>query len=104
MTIPTLLRGCCIAAISLSAGAATAMSPGQMPEAQPETWEQLLKIQLEDEKHCVLAGTVFVREMPGPEGITISGRVKCFDGRAFDFSQQKPHQKFDIRDCEPTVC
>ncbi len=84
---------------------ALAMSPGEMaPEGQPEVWEQLLKLQLEDEKKCVLAGTVFVREMPGPEGVTISGRAKCFDGREFDFSQAKPHMKFDIRACEPTVC
>lgn len=92
------------AASAMSPGMPEGMAPGDVPEVAPEVWEQLLKLQLEDEKKCVLAGTVFVREMPGPEGVTISGRAKCFDGREFDFSQSKPHMKFEIRACEPTVC
>jgi hypothetical protein len=100
-----LQLACAALVTGLGLTCASAMSPGDMaPESQPEVWEQLLKLQLEDEKKCVLAGTVFVREMPGPEGVTISGRAKCFDGREFDFSQLKPHMKFDIRACEPTVC
>jgi len=91
-------------AVALGATSAVAMSPGEMPEQGPPTWEKLLTLQLEDEKKCVLSGTVFVREMPGAEGVTISGRAKCYDGREFDFSQQKPHMKFDIRACDPTVC
>ena len=90
---------------ALSITSAAAMSPGDMPEpAGTPAWEQLLTLQLEDEKKCVLSGTLFVREMPGPEGVTISGRAKCYDGREFDFSQQKPHMKFDIRACDPAVC
>ncbi len=81
-----------------------AMSPGEMPEQGQPTWEKLLTLQLEDEKKCVLSGTIFVREMPGAEGVTYSGRAKCYDGREFDFSQQKPHMKFDIKACDPTVC
>lgn len=76
------------------------MSPAQADEA----WEKLLRIQLEEAHKCVLSGTVFVREMPSGEGITYSGRAKCFDGRDFDFSQSKPHMKFDIKSCDPTVC
>jgi hypothetical protein len=102
----TAARILCAAGAALVIGcpALLAMSPGQMPEQAPPTWEQLLALQLDDEKKCLLSGTVFVREMPSAEGVIISGRVKCFDGRQFDFSQAKPHMKFDIRACEPTVC
>ncbi|NOT70373.1 MAG: hypothetical protein HOP09_03530 [Hyphomicrobium sp.] len=74
------------------------------PLRADEAWEKLLRIQLEETHKCILSGTVFVREMPSGEGITYSGRAKCFDGRDFDFSQSKPHMKFDIKSCDPTVC
>lgn len=67
-------------------------------------WEKLLRIQLEEGHKCTLSGVVFVRELPSAEGIIYSGKAKCFDGREFDFSQNKPHMKFDIKACEPTVC
>ncbi|MEQ1651678.1 MAG: hypothetical protein ABL897_04240 [Hyphomicrobium sp.] len=81
-----------------------ALLTGVLSAHAEEAWEKLLQLQLEDSKKCVLSGTIFVREMPSAEGIIYSGRAKCFDGRQFDFSQSKPHMKFDIKACEPTVC
>lgn len=69
-----------------------------------EAWEQLLRLQLEDKEKCVLSGTLYVRKMETAGGTVYSGRAKCFDGRLFDFSQDKPHKSFDIRACEPMVC
>ena len=53
------------------------------PSPGLEVWEQLLGVQLVEEQRCVLAGTLFVREMPTREGVTLSGRARCFDGRQF---------------------
>lgn len=72
--------------------------------AAEEAWEQLLRLQLEDEEKCVLSGTLYVRKIPAEGGTVYSGRARCFDGRMFDFSQDKPHMKFEIRACEPTAC
>lgn len=72
--------------------------------AADEAWEVLLRQQLEEKEKCVMSGTLYVRKTPAKEGTIYSGRAKCFDGRLFDFSQDKPHMKFEIRACEPTVC
>ena len=34
----------------------------------------------------------------------IEGRVRCLDGREFDFTRPKPHLKFELRLCQPAVC
>jgi hypothetical protein len=87
-----------ILALTASSFAASTRSAGA------EVWEQLLGAQLEDEQRCVLAGTLFVRELPLGDSVVLSGRARCFDGREFDFSQSKPHMKFEIRACDPIYC
>ena len=73
--------------------------------AQEEpAWQKLLRLELENSFKCIMSGTLYVRELPVEGGIVYSGRAKCFDGRDFDFSQSKPHMKFEIRSCDPTVC
>lgn len=72
--------------------------------AAAEVWEQLLGAQLYDEHKCTLAGTLYVRELPSGDSVILSGRARCFDGREFDFSQSKPHMKFEIRSCDPVYC
>lgn len=74
------------------------------PGRAEELWESTLRLQLMDEKKCQLERLVFVRELPGPQLGGIEGRAKCADGREFDFSRAKAHQKFDVRLCMPTVC
>ena len=91
-----------VVAVALTATVATSLH--QSPSAAAEVWEQLLDSQLQDEKKCVLAGTLFVRKMPTGAGVVLSGRARCFDGREFDFSQSKPHMKFEIKACDPVVC
>lgn len=93
-----------IKVVSIALSAAAIGPVWVKPAATTEIWEQLLSTQLQDEEKCVLAGTLFVRETPAGEGVTLSGRARCFDGREFDFSQSKPHMKFEIRACEPAVC
>ncbi len=88
--------------VGLLGAAAVGISTAMAQDVEP--WQTLLQLQLEETKKCSLAGTMFVREMPTSEGVIISGRAKCFDGREFDFSQSKPHMKFDIKACDPTYC
>jgi hypothetical protein len=73
-------------------------------EQGDEQWKWLLESQLRSEVRCDLAGTLYVREMPGSEGITRSGRAKCVDGRLYDFSQDKPHSRFTFKICDPVAC
>ncbi len=85
--------------------ALTAWWPAAFTQAaRAEVWEQLLGAQLEDEHKCILAGTLYVREIPMADSIALSGRARCFDGREFDFSQSKPHMKFEIKACDPVYC
>lgn len=75
-----------------------------VPVRAQEAWEAALRLQLETEKKCQLQAFVSVRELP-VEGLGgLEGRIRCGDGREFDFSRQKPHQKFDIHLCQPAVC
>ena len=75
---------------------------GTTEEGEP--WALSLAAQLHAEKRCDVQATYFVRELPSPEGTLYSGRVRCIDGREFDFSQSKPHLKFDLKACEPAAC
>lgn len=69
-----------------------------------EPWEQVLAQQLETEQKCTLTTTYNVHEFPLGDQMVLSGKVRCYDGREFDFSQKKNHLKFDIKACEPAVC
>ena len=73
-------------------------------EGGGEPWALSLTAQLAAEKRCDVQVTYFVREMPAEGGTLYSGRVRCIDGREFDFSQSKPHLKFDLKACEPAAC
>ena len=73
-------------------------------EGGGEPWALSLTAQLAAEKRCDVQVTYFVRELPTQEGVVYSGRVRCIDGREFDFSQAKPHLKFDLKACEPAAC
>jgi hypothetical protein len=92
-----------IAAWVLAAAVATGAAP--LPPAWAEDgWQATLKLQLTDEKKCLLERFVSMRQAPVGQPDGIEGRVRCIDGREFDFSRQKAHQKFDIRLCQPAVC
>lgn len=79
-------------------------SAAQEANGDNQPWALSLKAQLATEKRCDVQVTYFVREMPSEGGILYSGRVRCIDGREFDFSQSKPHLKFELKACEPAAC
>lgn len=93
-TLGALVALCAVA----SAGAQ------EQDEGAGEPWALSLTAQLAAEKRCDVQVTYFVRELPVEGGIVYSGRVRCIDGREFDFSQPKPHLKFDLKACEPAAC
>jgi len=92
-----------VAAALFGAGSIRAQQDGGSKE-EGEPWALSLAAQLHAEKRCDVQATYFVRELPSPEGTLYSGRVRCIDGREFDFSQSKPHLKFDLKACEPAAC
>ena len=67
-------------------------------------WRILLQQQLKAEKGCDLNEILKYNEIQLGDDTAIDGRSSCIDGREFDFSRKRPHQKFDIKLCEPTVC
>jgi hypothetical protein len=87
--------------ITVAMGAVAAQTS---PAFAMDPWEQLLRTQLRDEKTCYLAETPLIVEMPLGDGVVLSGRARCIDGREFDFSQSQPHMKFDLRTCDVTYC
>jgi hypothetical protein len=74
------------------------------PAIAAEPWEQVLGQQLDLEQKCILTGTYDVQEWPLGNEMVLTGKARCYDGRAFEFSQKKNHLKFDIRFCAPSVC
>lgn len=94
--------------VSAAAGMILCVAAGavaqEQDEAGGEPWALSLTAQLAAEKRCDVQVTYFVRELPTQEGVVYSGRVRCIDGREFDFSQAKPHLKFDLKACEPAAC
>ncbi|MGE0697688.1 MAG: hypothetical protein AB7O57_01200 [Hyphomicrobiaceae bacterium] len=91
-------------AVMLAAAVAAPLALPEPAGAAEELWRATLRLQLDDEKKCELQTWVSVRELPGEALGGIEGRVRCKDGREFDFTRQKAHQKFEIRLCQPAVC
>jgi len=74
------------------------------PASAEEQWLTLLRLQIKDSHGCLLQHIVHVREVPAGKQLALEGRLRCVDGREYDFTRAKPHQKFDIRLCQPTIC
>lgn len=77
---------------------------GKLPMPSDPRWRQVLKDQLKSEKNCDLTDVLTYSELQLGEGVAISGRISCLDGREYDFTRQQPHMKFEIKLCEPSVC
>lgn len=75
----------------------------QKPTVAPQ-WQDILAIQLRDTYNCAFDKVLFVREVPVGDSIATEGRVRCLDGREYDFSRDRSHEKFTLRLCQPTVC
>lgn len=97
---------------ALILGVALAMMPfaasgDDAPDIQPPAdarWRILLKDQLKQEKNCDLQEVLTYSELKIGDEIAISGKVSCVDGREYDYNRPRPHQKFEVRLCEPSVC
>lgn len=69
-----------------------------------EPWMPLVRLQVKDANGCDVAHLVFSREVPLGNAVSIEGRLRCVDGREYDFTRARPHLKFDFRLCQPTIC
>jgi hypothetical protein len=77
------------------------------PDIEPPAdsrWRLLLKDQIKAEKNCDLVDVLTYSELQIGDEISISGKIVCVDGREYDYSRPRPHQKFEFRLCEPSVC
>lgn len=74
------------------------------PPANESPWRIILKDQLLHEKNCGLNEVLTFQEVPLGDDSGLDGRVSCIDGREFNFTRKRKHQKFTIELCEPTVC
>jgi len=99
MTCRIKTASCFIAAVAVFAAAASA--EGTSDDGR---WRILLGQQLKAEKNCDMNEILMFNKLPLGDEIAIDGRNSCIDGREFNFSRKRPHQKFDIELCQPTVC
>lgn len=72
--------------------------------SEEATWMAALRHVLAHEQKCNLGEVLWSREVPVGKTTALEGRARCLDGREFDFTQRRPHMKFDVRLCQPTVC
>lgn len=80
-----------------------AQTPVVPAAAAEESWMPVLR-QVLAEKKCDLGHILWTREVPVGPSTALEGRVRCLDGREFDFTRPRPHLKFDVRLCQPAVC
>lgn len=73
------------------------------PPNEPH-WRIVLEGQLKSERGCQLSEVISYQEIPLGDGLSVDGRISCIDGREFNFSRQRKHQKFSIELCAPAVC
>lgn len=70
-----------------------------------ESWEVLLRHQLQEQQRCTLDKVLMVREVPVGNIVGLEGRIRCADTREFDFKRERENERFTIRLCEPVnVC
>lgn len=77
------------------------------PDIQPPAdarWRIVLKDQVKTAKNCDLSEVLTYSELKIGDEIAISGKISCVDGRQYDYSRPRPHQNFEFRLCEPSVC
>jgi len=72
--------------------------------AEDDAWQTVLRQVLASEKKCQMSEILWVREVPLAGYTGLEGRARCHDGREFDFTRPRPHMKFQVQLCQPTVC
>lgn len=98
---PRIRTGGRIAAIALWGVLVTVTAGGASAE---DVWLTVLKAQLVKEKGCQFSHVVQSRAVQLAGAKLYEGRVRCLDGREFDFTQPNAHSKFDLKICQPAVC
>jgi hypothetical protein len=91
-------------AIASSSVSAAADDGTELPPETDGRWRILLQQQLKAEKSCDLLEVLTYNEMRLGDEIAIEARISCVDGREFDASRKRQHQKFELEICQPTVC
>ncbi|MBL8565728.1 MAG: hypothetical protein JNM89_08435 [Hyphomicrobiaceae bacterium] len=100
--VPRPALAIALAALLASGGA---MAQEKKPEAAPvPAWQSILALQLSSAHKCDLDKVLFFHEVPVGETVSTEGRARCLDGREYDFSRERAHEKFTLRLCQPTVC
>lgn len=72
--------------------------------ASEEAWLAVLKGQLLKEKSCEFAHLVQSRSITIAGSKRHEGRLRCTDGREYDFTQPSAHGKYDLKACQPAIC
>lgn len=67
-------------------------------------WFVIIEQKLARERTCLAPTIVQINEFPLGNQVRREGRVRCSDGREFEFTQATPHEPFTIRSCEPARC
>ena len=83
------------------------VSSEDQPDIQPPAdarWRAILKDQVKTAKNCDLSEVLTYSELKIGDETAISGKISCVDGRQYDYSRPRPHQNFEFRLCEPSVC
>lgn len=91
--------------VALAATLVALMMPLPVGAAEDSAvWASVLRLQLQDNNNCRMEKVLFARELQLGGETGLEGRIRCIDGREYDFTRQRRHEKFDIRLCQPTVC
>ena len=88
--------------LTAASAIASAAEDVLIPEEGP--WRIILKDQLKKERGCDLNEVLTYQEVPLGDTVGLDGRISCIDGREFNFTRMRTHQKFSFELCEPTVC
>lgn len=93
-----------ITAVGVLLITATAVAVTSATAATDGRWRILLGQQLKAEKDCDLKEVITMNEMQLGGEVALDGRISCIDGREFNFTRKRPHEKFHIELCDPLVC
>lgn len=92
-------------ALTLSGTAWASCSWAGPKEATQEfPWTPILRQSLATEKNCSLTEILYFRELKLGDDLALEGRLRCVDGREFEFTRPRPHVKFSFALCQPAVC
>lgn len=107
--LPSAIRESVFTCFCVSFAAALSILPAAPPayaqESKPvPAWQSILALQLSSTQRCDLDKVLFFHEVPVGDSVSTEGRARCLDGREYDFSRDRSHEKFTLRLCQPTVC